>query len=111
MANFGAGHDAYYINGDSQTLALVSAGGATTSTAVFGTQTRAVNVVALGVVSSTSGARIKIVSPADSVVSSTLSAIVPTNWVQTFKVIPGQRISALSNNEAVATLVVTELTD
>ena len=32
MGTYTAGHDAYYINGDSQTLAVVSAGGAVTST-------------------------------------------------------------------------------
>ncbi len=50
MANFGGAHDVFFINGDSQTLTLVSAGGATTSTTVFGTQTRAVNVVALAAI-------------------------------------------------------------
>jgi hypothetical protein len=109
MANFAGPHDAYYINSDSATLAVVSSGGAVNSTPVFASQTRAVRLVALAPVSSTSGVRVKIVSPADSVVSSTLGALVPINWPVEVKVVPGQRVSALSNNEVAATIVVTEL--
>jgi hypothetical protein len=111
MANFSGAHDVFFINGDSQTLSVVSAGGATVSTAVFGTQTRAINLVGLGAVTSTSGVRVKVVSPADSAVGSTTGALCPMNWVQTFKVVPGQRVSAISNDGAAAQLVVTELTD
>jgi hypothetical protein len=109
MATFSAGHDCFYINSDSATLAVVSSGGAVNSTPVFGIQTRAVRLVALAPVSSTSGVRVKVVSPADSVVSSTLGAIIPINWPVEVKVVPGQRVSALSNNEVAATIVVTEL--
>jgi hypothetical protein len=38
MGNFAIGHDCFYIDGDSQTLTVVSAGGATVSTTVFAAQ-------------------------------------------------------------------------
>jgi hypothetical protein len=110
-ANFSGGHDLFYPDGDSINLSVLSAGGATVSTAVLGTQTRAIQLVAVGSVTSTSGVRVKMVSPADSAVSSTVSALLPVNWVQTYKVVPGQRVSAIGNDGATYTLVVTPLTD
>jgi len=112
MANFPGAHgDLFYIDGDSQTLTVVSAGGATVSPTVFGTQTRAIQCVALGSVTSTSGVRIKVVSPADSAVSSTVGAVLPCNWMANYKVVPGQRVSAIGNDGAAYQLVVTPLTD
>jgi hypothetical protein len=111
MASFAAAHDAFFIDGDSQTLAVISAGGATTSTTIFVGQTRALQLTALASVTSTSGCRVKVISPADSVVSSTAGFVVVPNWPQVVKVNPGQRISAISNDGAAITLVVTPLTD
>jgi len=111
MASFAGAHDAFFVDGDSQTLSVISAGGTTTSTTPFGTQTRAVQLTALASVTSTSGVRVKVVSPADSVVSSTVGFVVVPNWPQVVKVNPGQRVSAISNDGAAITLVVTPLTD
>jgi hypothetical protein len=110
MGTYSGGHDAFFIDGDSQTLTLVSAGGATVSTTVFGSQTRAVRLLALGAVSSTAAARVKVVSPADSVVTSVTGFTLVPNFPEVIKVNPGQRVSAISNDAAVATLVVTPLT-
>ena len=111
MPNFSGSHDLFAIDGDSQNLSVASAGGSAVSTSIFGTQTRAIQLVAVGSVTSTFGVRYKIVSPADSVVSSTLSAILPCNWVQLQKILPGTRVSAIGNDGATYTLVVTPLTN
>jgi hypothetical protein len=104
-------HDAFCIDGDSQSLAIVSSGGAVVSMTVFGSQTRFVQVAALGGVTSTSGVRLKFVSVTDSVVSSTLGAVIPVGALAVYKVVPGQRISAISNDAAAAQLIVTPLSD
>jgi len=112
MANFSAGHsDIFYIDGDSQTLSVVSAGGATVSTSILGSQTKAIQCVALGSVTSTSGVRIKVVSPADSAVSSTVSCVLFCNVIATYKCVPGQRVSAIGNDGAAYQLIVTPLTN
>lgn len=104
-------HDCYFVNGDSQTLAVASAAGTVVSTTALGNQTYAIQLVANGIVSSTGGVRVKIAAATDSVVSSTLGAMVPFNFPITYKVNPGQIVMALSNNTGSCTLVVTELTN
>ena len=60
-----------YRLGTSQTVAVASVGGAATSTAAFGTETYGIALSFPGSTSSTSGVRVKIISPADVAVSST----------------------------------------
>lgn len=93
-----------------------SAGGATASTVVFSAQTYAVRLLAIGPVSSvtgTAGVRYRVIEGSTSnVVSSTADTLLPVNWVETIKVAPGQRISALGNDGgATYKLNVTEVTD
>ncbi len=107
-------HDAYYIIGDSQTLSPGSSGAAAaTSTTLLGSQVRLVQLVGTGsTVGGTSGIRIKICAPDDSTVSSTVSALLPVNWVAVYKVNPGCRVAAIGNDATTNyTLVVTPLTD
>jgi hypothetical protein len=91
-----------------------SSGGAAASTSVFDTQTYAVRLIAAGPVSSVSGSagiRYKIVTDGD-VVSSTADTLLPLNWVETVKVTPGQRVSAIGNDAGASyKLTVVELTD
>jgi hypothetical protein len=93
-----------------------SSGGAAASTAVFGTETFAVRLLALGPVSSVAGAagvRYKVIEGASAdVVSSTADTLLPLNWDEYIKVAPGQRISAIGNDAGASyKLSVTELTD
>src|SRR5262245_19862897 len=94
-----------------QTLTVASAAGAATSTAVFGAQTYAIRVTFPAVVTSTGGVRVKIGSTAEApVASSTADALLAQNVVEYLKVSPGQRLSAISNDAAVPTLNITEVT-
>ena len=93
-----------------QALAVASAGGAAASSSVFDTQTFAVQLAYPGSTSSTSGCRVAVVSPNDSAVSSTAGTLLPANWQTRFKVNPGQRVSAISNDAGTFSLSIPELT-
>ena len=93
-----------------QALAVASVGGAAASSNALGAETYAVQISFPGSTSSTGGCRIAVVSPGDSAVSSTAGALLPANWVQPFKVTPGQRVSAISNDAGTFSLSITELT-
>src|SRR4029077_11200745 len=93
--------------GVAQALSVASVGGAAASTTVFGTQTYAIMLSFPGSVSSTGGCRIAIVSPGDSAVSSTNGTLHPANWIDTYKVTPGQRVSAISNDAGTFSLSIT----
>ena len=97
--------------GVAQALAVASVGGAAASSAAFGTETYAIICSFPGSVSSTSGCRVAVISPADAAVSSTAGALLPANWIQQYKVTPGQRVSAISNDAGTFSLSITELTD
>ena len=89
---------------------VASAAGAAVSTAVFGTETFAVQLNFPGSVSSTSGVRFKVGNVAEAPVADSTSALLPANWIQVFKVTPGQRVSAISNDAGTPTLSIVELT-
>jgi hypothetical protein len=93
-----------------QALAVASVGGAVASSAAFGTQTYAIQVDFPGSVSSTGGCRIAIVSPNDNAVSSTAGALIPANFPTRYRVTPGQRVSAISNDAGTFSLSIVELT-
>ncbi len=64
-----------------------------------------------GSVSSTGGCRVALLDNASTAaVSSTSGALIPANWVETLKVTPGQKISAISNDAGTFNLNITELT-
>jgi hypothetical protein len=118
MANFSGGHDAYRLvtgsdgTGLTQQLTVTSATG--TSTTVFGTQTRAVQVVIGGTVSSNSYVFCKFYSTGKptSQATSTTDAPVPVNWVQVFKCNPGERMSLIANDATTSyRAYISELTD
>jgi hypothetical protein len=89
MANW---HD-YYRLGAAQALAVASAGGATNSSTVFGSMTRAIRLVWNGATGSTSGIRYAIVDSQTPAISSTTAALLPANFIEVVKVSPGQRVS------------------
>jgi len=116
--NFSASRDAFFIavgsdgSGMTQMLTVTSATG--TSTTVFGSQTRAVQVVVGGTVGSNGQVFVKFYNTGQptSQASSTADAPVPVNWVQLFKTVPGQRMSAISGDATTSyRCYVTELTD
>jgi hypothetical protein len=94
-----------------QALAVASVGGAVASGSAFGTQTYAVQLCFSGLVSSTGGCRIAIVSPNDNAVSSRQGTLLPANWIDVFRCSPEQRVSAISNDAGTFSLSITELTD
>ena len=104
MSNF---HDAYRP-GTISNLTVASAAGAAVSTAGFGAQTYWVQVSGPGAITSTDGYRVAI---GDSPVASSSSMYLPFNWLEVYKVTPGQKVSALSNDGIAGTLVVVELTN
>lgn len=110
MANFSGGHDAYFIiDGTTQQLAVTSATG--TSTTAFGTQTRAVQVLNASTFS-TIPLHVKFYNVGTtSQATSTADCPVPCNWIQVYKVIPGQRASFIMGGTASCIAYVTELTD
>jgi hypothetical protein len=96
--------------GTSQALAVASVGGAVTSSAAFGTQTKRIRVCFPGSTSSTGGCRYTVVDPGVTV-SSTAGPFLPANIIEVVKVTPGQRVSAISNDAGTFSLSITELTD
>lgn len=101
--------DSAWRIGAAQSLAVNSVAGAAASTTAFAAQTYAILCSFPGSTSSTGGCRIAVVDPGGAV-SSTAGAFLPANWLQTFKVSPGQRVSAISNDAGTFSLSVTELT-
>jgi len=97
--------------GTVQSLAVASAGGAAASTGVFGTQTYAVRVTAMGgTVASTAAVRIKIGSLAEApVANSTTDALLTVATPHLVKVVPGEKLSAIGNDGGTYTLNVVEL--
>ena len=65
-----------------------------------------------GSTSSTGGVRVAVVDPGGSpaAVSSTSGTFLPANWLQNYKVTPGQKLSAISNDAGTPSLSITELT-
>ena len=110
MAGFSGGHDAFFIvDGSTQQLAVTSATGA--STTAFGTQTRAVQILNASTFSTTP-LHVKFYNVGNtSQASSTADAPVPVNWVQVYKVQPGQRASLIMGGAASCIAYITELTD
>lgn len=102
--------DGEYRPYQSQAITLQSVGGAAVSTAVFGAQTYAIDLAYAGSVSSTAGVRFKIVSGQDTAVSSTQGALLPPSWIARYKVTPGSRVSAISNDAGTPSLTIVELT-
>lgn len=102
--------DSLWRMGAAADLAVQSAGGAAVSTAVFGSETYAVQMTFVAPVSSTVGIRVKVINVGDPAVSSTGDALLPPSWVFNTKVTPGQRISAISNDALTPTLSIVQLT-
>ena len=118
MAGFSEAHDVYEIlvasDGTGMTQSVLVSSTLTVSTTAFTTQTRAVNLVGYGTVSSTSVFFVRFYNPGESsAVGSTTDAAVPINWVQTFKVHPGQRAAIVGGDTTAGNtqrVFVTELT-
>ena len=106
MANF---DDSLWRLGVAQAVAVQSVGGAAQSSAAFSVETYAIMVSFPGSTSSTGGCRVAVVD-STAAVSSTAGTLLPANWVQTYKVTSGQRVSAISNDAGTFSLSVTELT-
>jgi hypothetical protein len=101
-------HDAYRHKA-TQNVAYNVAGGASTQSNAFGSQTYAIRVSAAGVLDGTNnGARISV---GDNPTASATTALLPLNWVEYIKCGPGQKIAVLGNSAATGSVSVTELTD
>jgi len=103
MANY---HDAYR-QGATQNVAYNAAGGASAASAAFGPETYWIRVSAPGVLSATSGVRIKVGDGTPA--ADATSTLLPVNWVEVVQVTPGQKIAAISNDSVTGNLSVTEL--
>jgi len=73
-----------------------------------GIQTYWISLCGPGAFTSTGGVRVNI---GDAPVATSSSALLPFNWIQQYKVTPGQKVSALRNDGVAGTLVVVELTN
>jgi hypothetical protein len=101
-------HDAYRQRA-TQNVAYNAAGGGSTQSTAFGSQTYWIRVSAVGVVDSTNnGVRISV---GDHPTASATTTLLPLNWIEYIKCTPGQKVAALSNNTATGSLSVTELSD
>jgi hypothetical protein len=90
----------------SQSISVASAGGASASAAVFGSQTYAVE---LSHNNSAGGMRF-VIADVGGAVSSTQSAYLPPLWVSHYKVTPGQRVIAIGDGATTGTMTIVELT-
>ena len=84
MPNF---HDAFR-NSTVNNLSYGTSGGAAVSTAGFGAQILWISLSAPGAYTSTGGVRVNI---GDSPTATSSSALLPFNWVEQYKITPGQR--------------------
>jgi hypothetical protein len=101
-------HDAYRHK-TTQNVSYAAAGGASVQSTAFGSQTYAIRVCSVGVVSATiDGVRIAV---GDNPTAAATSALLPANWVEIIKCSPGQKIAVLGNNTGTGTVNVVELTD
>lgn len=94
----------------SENLAVASAAGAAVSTAVFGAQTYAVRLNFPGSTSSTGGVRVAFGNASEVPTAGSTSALLSANVPEIFKVTPGQRISAISNDAGAPSLNIVQLT-
>jgi hypothetical protein len=106
MPNF---DDSLWRINTTQSLAVNSAAGAQVSCAAFGSETFAILLGFPGSTSATGGCRFAVGSTGVSA-ASTQSAFLPANWLQAYKVTPGQTLAAISNDAGTFTLIVSELT-
>jgi hypothetical protein len=99
-------HDSYRLL-SSQNVAYAVAGGSSAQSTALGSQTYFIRVSTAGLVDGTNtGARIAFgASP----VASATSVLLPLNWIDYFKVSPGQKVAVLGNSAATGSLSVTEL--
>jgi hypothetical protein len=96
MGNFSHPHDIFYPNG-TQVLTVTSATG--NSTTLFGTQTRAINVLVAGATSSNALVFVKFGNVAEAPqATSTTDMPIPVNTPRDIKVYPGQRASLISGD-------------
>jgi hypothetical protein len=101
-------HDAYRHK-TTQNVAYNVAGGASTQSNAFGSQTYYIRVSTAGLVDGTNnGARIAV---GDNPTASATTALLPLNWPEYIKVTPGQKVAVLGNSAATGSLSVVELTD
>jgi hypothetical protein len=90
-----------------QNVAYNVAGGASTQSNAFGSQTYAIRVSIAGFADGTNnGARISV---GDNPTASATTAALPMNWVEYIRVTPGQKVAVLGNSAATGTLNVVEL--
>jgi hypothetical protein len=101
-------HDAYRHK-TTQNVSYAAAGGASAQSTAFGSQTYAIRVCSVGVVSATiDGVRYAI---GENPTATATTELMPVNWVEYIKVGPGQKIAVLGNNTGTGTVNVVELTD
>ena len=98
-------HDVYRIAA-SRTLAYTASNGTAASTTSMGATTYFVQLSAAGSASSTGGVRIVI---GDAPVADSTGTLLPANWIQVYKISPGQKISAIGNDAGSGTLNISEL--
>lgn len=99
-------HDSYRVLA-SQNLAYAVAGGASAASTAFGSQCYFVRVSTAGVLDGTNtGCRISFGS---SPVASATSVLLPLNWVDYFKVSPGQKVAAIGASASTGSLSISEM--
>ena len=112
LGNLAAPHDIFYCPaGNTQSVAVTSTAASTT---VFGTQTRAIRIVAMGTaVNSNSFVFMKLGTALEApVATSTADVPLPINWIEYQKCYPGQRLSLITADATTSyRCYVTEVTD
>lgn len=94
-------YDGIYRIIASRSLAVGSSGGAVTSTTSVSAQTRIVELICSGAVTSSSGIRFNIGEIGSTTVNSTTSPLLVPNVPRQYLISPGQQIAALSNDASV----------
>jgi hypothetical protein len=95
-------YDGVYRILASRSLAVNSSGGAVASTTSIGAQTRVVELVCTGAVTSSAGIRFDFGPVGSTVVHSTNSPVLIPGVPRQYLVSPGMQVAALSNDGSVA---------
>src|SRR5262245_33299464 len=103
MPNFSEAHDLFEIlvnsDGTGMTQSVLVSSTLTASTTAFSSQTRAIQLVGVGPVSSSGVYFVRFYSPSQSsAVGSVTDAAIPNSWVQVFKIHPGQRAAIVGGD-------------
>jgi len=101
-------HDIWRHNIVQSATTVNAAGGASTQSAAFDSQTRAIRITFPGAITATAGLRFSI---GTNPTASSTTQLLPVQWIEYIQVNPGEKIAFISNDTVTGSVVVVELSN